>query len=268
MTTLRRSLRRTVALVLAAAAVAACAPSRASTNAKGEMTVLGDTEALGLGIATPYAIIDKQGNPVEIGVRLTEKALDGLPQGDAPSMYVLNFPEEAAKTPVKNLMLNWYPKGRKPAELFGEPQLAFHFYTIDHGEAMGINPKAETAKANNLLDPKYVAKDFIAEPGDPVEKTVPAMGLHWLDATREFGPGKPEFSEVFVYGSWDSKLIFLEPLATRKYLLTKPNLTAEVKQPAAFQKDAYYPTKYGIRWDGELQQYVISLTNMTKRQGS
>ncbi|GLZ36293.1 hypothetical protein Lesp02_84800 [Lentzea sp. NBRC 105346] len=263
-----RKLRRYAAVALAAVAVAACAPSRASTNANGEMTVLGETAALGLGIATPYVIVDKKGDPVEIGVRLTEKALDGLPQGDAPSMYVLEFPEEAAKTPVKNLMLNWYPKGRKPAELFGEPQLAFHFYTIDHNEAMGINPKAEPAKASRLLDPKYVAKDFIAEPGDPVEKTVPSMGLHWLDSTREFGPGKPEFSEVFVYGSFDAKMIFLEPLATRKYLLTKPQLTADVKQPESVQKDGFYPTKYSIRWDDKLQSYVISLANLTKRQGS
>lgn len=266
--TTSRKLRRAMALLLAAAAVAACAPSRASTNANGEMTVLGETEAVGLGIATPYAIMDKQGNPVEVGVRLTEKALDGLPQGDAPTMWVLNFPDEMVKTPIKNLMMNWYPKGRKPAELFGEPQLAFHFYTIDHSEAMSINPKVDTAKANNLLDPKYVAKDYIPEPGDPVEKTVPAMGLHYLDSTREFGPGKPEFSEVFVYGNWDSKMIFLEPLATRKYLLTKPNLSSDIKQPQAYQHDAYYPTKYGIRWDEKLASYVISLNNLTKREAS
>lgn len=273
MTTSRRRARRGLAMILAAgtaaAGIAGCAPSRASTAENGDMTILGDTVALGLGMMKPYVTVDKSGNPSEVGIRLTAAALDGLPQGEAPSHWMVGFPEEAGSTVVKNAMVNWYPKGRKPAELFGEPQIAFHFYTIDANEAMSaIDPKGQPAKANNLLDAKYVATDYIAEPGDPVEKTVPGMGLHWLDKNREFGPGKPEFTEVFVHGSWDGKQIFLEPLATRKFLLTKPNVTAPVKQPAAVQFDGYYPTEYTIRYDQPTNEYVISIGDMVKRQAS
>ncbi|MET1072975.1 MAG: hypothetical protein ABWY11_10060, partial [Umezawaea sp.] len=152
---------------------------------------------------------------------------------------------------------------------FGEPQIAFHFYTIDGNEAMtAIDPKGQPDKARHLLDPRYVATDYIAEPGDPVEKTVPAMGLHWLDSKREFGPGKSEFAEVFVHGSWDGKQIFLEPLATRKFLLTKPDVNAPVKQPSAVQFDGYYPTDYTIRYDQPTNEYVVSIGKMIPRQAS
>ncbi|QFZ21180.1 DUF5602 domain-containing protein [Saccharothrix syringae] len=272
MTTSRRRARRGLALVLAAgtaaAGIAACAPSRASTDGDGNLTVLGDTVAMGLGMMKPYVTVDKEGKPTEVGIRVTAAALNGLPQGETPTHWMVTFPEEAGPTVVENAMVNWYPKGRKPAEIFGEPQIAFHFYTVDANEAMTIDPKAEPAKATHLLDDKYVAEDYIPEPGDPVEKTVAKMGLHWLDKTREFGPGKPEFTEVFVNGSWDGKHIFLEPLATRKFLLTKPNVVAPVKQPKAYQKGGYYPTEYTIRYDEPTDEYVISIGDMVLRQAS
>jgi hypothetical protein len=275
MMTLRRPLRRYLATMLAvglaAGVLSGCMtsePKRWSVAANGDNTFLGETRALGLGIVKTYVITDSNRNPKEVGIRLTPATLDGLPKDDPVPMQhiVIDFPEEAKPTIFYHIMMNWYSHGRKPAELFGEPHFAFHFYTVPEAEVHAIDPKGSPAQAGHLLDAQYAPKDFIPEPGPPAEKAVPMMGLHWLDSTREFGPGKDEFKEVFVNGSWDGKLIFLEPLATRKWMLTKPNFSAEIKQPAAYQRDGLYPTTYGIRYDESLNEYVISLSGLTMRR--
>ncbi|WP_327044231.1 DUF5602 domain-containing protein [Microbispora sp. NBC_01189] len=235
-------------------------------------TYAGEAQSVGHGTARPYVIIDQDGNPTEVGVRLSATALDGLPTEDTvpPTETILEFPKQAKATVFNHVMLNWYSHGRKPAEIFGEPHFAFHFYTPDHHTVMDIDPKLHPDRAGKVPEKKYIAPDYISEPGNPVEMTKPQMGLHWIDTTRHFGPvgSAEEFREVFVYGSHDGRLIFQEPLATRKWLLTKPTFKSDIRQPQEYQRTGYYPTFYGIKYDAATNDYVISLGGMRMRKAT
>ncbi len=60
-------------------------------------------------------------------------------------------------------------------------------------------------------------------------------------------------------GSGGSKILFGEPMITKAYLETLPDVTLDVKQPAEFQKPGYYPTKYRISYDKQQKIYTVLL---------
>jgi hypothetical protein len=57
-------------------------------------------------------------------------------------------------------------------------------------------------------------------------------------------------------------------MITREWLLTRPSSEQPLKLPQAYQRSAYYPTTYGVRFDEQAQEYVISLGGMTMREAS
>jgi hypothetical protein len=57
-------------------------------------------------------------------------------------------------------------------------------------------------------------------------------------------------------------------MMTREWMLTKPAMREEIKQPQAYQKNAYYPTTYNVRYDDQAKEYAISLGGMTMRNAS
>jgi hypothetical protein len=61
---------------------------------------------------------------------------------------------------------------------------------------------------------------------------------------------------------------FVEPMVTKAFLETKPNITIPLKQPAAFPKRGYYPTSYSMKYDATRQEYTVSLDGLTLRHGT
>jgi len=57
----------------------------------------------------------------------------------------------------------------------------------------------------------------------------------------------------------------MEPMITLAYLQTKPNVTEEIKLPAKYPKQAYYATKYSVKYDATAKEYTISMDGLTKR---
>jgi hypothetical protein len=267
-----RAMRRYAGPILAACvgltSLAAC--GNGESNKSG--TFYGQPQSIGSGTAKAYTTLDNAGNPTEVGIRMSAASLDGLPQEDAvpPRMLILNLPKQASATSFDHVMLNWNSHGHEPVELFGKPHFDMHFYLVNTGAVEQIDPaKPDFAtRAAHLPDRKYVPQDYVTPPGSPVENTVPAMGLHWLDSTDGLVPGKYDFKQIVINGSWDGTYTFIEPMMTREWMLTKQAVQEQIKLPQAYQKNAYYPTTYSVRYDDQAKEYAISLGGMTMRNAS
>jgi hypothetical protein len=267
-----RYMRRYVGPFLAACVtltlLASC--SNDQTNKSG--TFFGPSQSIGDGTAKTYVTVDNAGNPSEVGIRMSAASLNGLPAEDAvpPRMLILALPAQASATAFDHVMLNWNSHGHEPAVLFGKPHFDMHFYMIDPAAVEKINPSSPdfSTRAADLPDPKYIPRDYVTPPGSPAENTVPAMGLHWLDRTGGFEPGKYDFKQTVINGSWDGTYTFIEPMMTREWMLTNQTVHENIKQPQAYQRNAYFPTTYNVRYDDQAKEYLISLSGMVMRHAS
>lgn len=212
---------------------------------------------VGGGVVRTLVEINHAGEPLAVGLRISEKALTKLP--DEMTQYVLQFHSKAAGVvPFEHVLLDWNPEGHEPPEIYGLPHFDFHFYTISVEERMQIgfdDPKAEV-----LPSSEFLPADYFPTPG-----YVPMMGKHWLD---KFSPELHDqtFSHTFIYGSYDGEVVFYEPMITQAYLQTHPNEQFAIKQPVAFQQEGmYYPTKYSIQYDPVKKEYLILLEGLVQR---
>ena len=254
----------------------------------------GSAVKLGEGTARSYVNFDPfSGAPTEIGVALSERALEGLPAsgsghhgaGMMTHEYLIALPANNG-TPFKFLEMNWNPMGHEPEGVYQDvPHFDFHFYTITKEERDAIvptDPEFEK-RANNLpakeFIPPYVAQ--LGPPGaTPAQVAVPKMGVHWVDvrsAELQGLLGKPEaykpFTATFIHGSWNGKVHFWEPMITRAHILAKKaTQDASVRDeiipiptPASYQEPGFYPGAYRILWDANAKEYRISLTQLAKR---
>lgn len=270
-------------------------------------TAYGAPATLGNGRIRAYITVDASNPdlPLELGVTLTPGALEGLPaptpKADGHDAHGASTPHSGHEvldshtrllelprrnpTPFQFVQLDWNPAGHEPPGIYDLPHFDFHFWTAsqdvraqivpDHPEferrASGIPPRefwipqfADAATAANLPAPKA---------------TVPLMGLHWFDVRSpelQGAMGKPElaqpFTKTFIYGSWDSRFVFVEPMITRAYILAKreatdPALRDEiipVSVPERVQVAGYYPTAYRIAWDEAEKVYRIALVNFRR----
>lgn len=259
---------RSLGLALAAClTVAAC--SAAAAGPEDGRTYFSSSRSVGHGAVRTYTTVDTKGEPNAIGIRMSATALDGLP--DTGAMFMLDLPEQASATVFDHVMLNWNPHGHEPEILFGKPHFDMHFYMTDMSAIEEIDPAAPdyADRAAHLPDGKYIPRDYITPPGPLASQlAVPFMGVHWLDATAGMIPGIYDFTQTFVNGSWDGNYTFMEPMMTRAWMLTKPAIREDIKQPLAYQHTGYYPTVYTVRFDQLTQEFDIALAGMTLRQKS
>lgn len=214
-----------------------------------------------------YAVLDDDGNPSAVGLRITEAGLEGLPATDPvpPQMEMLDFPDQASATVFDHVMVNWMAQGHEPMGLFGKPHFDFHFVMADMAALAAIQPSDPQfpQQAAKLPDAEYTPTGFVLPPGPPPEQqAVPGMGVHLVDSATPLEPGKYDFKEIFLNGVWDGNYTFMEPMITREFLLTKPTITADIKQPEAYQDSGYFPTVYNVRFDDTTKEYVIELGGM------
>ena len=258
--------------VLAVCATLAFLVSCGNDQSNKSGTFFGPSQSIGNGTAKTYTTVDNSGNPIEVGVRMSAASLDGLPKEDAvpPQMLMLDLPQEASSTVFDHVTLNWNSHGHAPAVLFGKPHFDVHFYMVDKAAVEKINPSSPDfpAQAAHLPDPKYVPLNYVPPPGPPAENAVPAMGLHWVDATDGVEPGKYNFTQILINGTWDGRYTFIEPMMTREWMLTKQAVQKDVKQPQAYQRTGYFPTTYSVRYDDATKEYLISLGGMTMHHES
>jgi len=213
---------------------------------------VGEQKAVGNGTAQSWVSLDDQGNPNAIGVTFTEAVLSNL--SSDPLGAELALPQQASATPFNHLTFDWLSQGHDPAPIYGKPHFDIHFFMISQQERAAIVPGPDFTP----VEPKYIPKDYSV--GFPF--AVPNMGVHWSDSTAHEFHGHT-FDMTCIYGFYKGKMVFIEPMVNQAFLEAKPNVTVELKQPAAFQKTGmYYPARYSVKYDAGKKEYSIALEGL------
>jgi hypothetical protein len=245
-----------------------CVPGHA-TDAPLRM-LRGPAAQMGEGTAQTYALV--QGDTVvEVGVRLSENALSGLPgphddgavhvHGDPSFATMLELPAGLA-TPYRHVYLTWNPNGHEPPGIYDVGHFDFHFFMVDNDTRLAIDPADPAYQAKAELQPAaaFVPEGYVL----PAPLAFPRMGVHWVHPASPELNGQP-FTHTFIYGSWDGALIFAEPMVTRAFLESKQSASADVAQPAQYAAPGSYATRYVVDWDASTREHRVALTNLVRR---
>lgn len=225
-----------------------------------ERVFTGETKAVGTVTVTAWVMLNASGHPTAIGVTLTESALTNLPA--ANTEYALSLPPQASETPFNHVALNWLPKGHIPVGIYDVPHFDFHFYTITPTERNQITGSgADVARARKNPPSGYLPQGYFPAPSS----FEPYMGQHWVSPSFPELNGKP-FTASALYGSYNGRVAFLEPMVSLAFLQTKPAFTSAFPRPAQVAKPGYYPTQYTVIYDANRHEYTIALMGLTYRQ--
>lgn len=285
------------------AAIPTPAADLSVSSERGTHRLYGKPLKLGAGKIRTYIALDHKdrGVPVEIGVAMTEGAMYDLPAAVASSaasdgqhkghkmlnmfMYILDLPAKNP-TPYKFVQFDWNPVGHEPLGIYDLPHSDFHFYTVPLEVRNSILPsdvkfaqKAAAFPAAQFRPQFYLDAATLA--GVPAAlATVPQMGLHWLDVRSpelQQAAGNPDawqpFTKTFIWGSWNGKFIFHEPMITRAYLMAKREGAGSavrdeiIPVPVAqnYLKAGYYPAAYRSTYDTKAREYRNALTKLAWR---
>lgn len=235
---------------IALAAAVAFASCKKDDNADKSGILKGPEVSVHDGSSWTWAELNHNGDPVKLGVSLTNEAINSVPVGGDHSghdhsdenNYVLKFhPVVTALTTFNHVGLGWNPVGHEPEFIYGLPHFDFHFYMMTPQQVDAIPTYEEDSlKFKNYPAPEYLPATYVNFGGG-----VPKMGCHWLDVTSPELNGAP-FTQTFIYGSYDGKVTFYEPMITLQFIKDNPNFERSIPQPAKVQKTGWYPTKMRI----------------------
>jgi hypothetical protein len=236
-----------------------------SADTSGADTHLGSAVDLGDGTVRTFARTGDDGEPEALGMVLSASALRGLPDhgNHGENAFTLHLPLDVA--PYDHIGFEWAPHGHEPEGLFTLPHFDIHFYMESETERATWTPTDPQweEKVSRAPEAKYVPAGYVATPGG-----VPAMGAHWIDtADATYAPGGT-FSEVFLWGTYDGRIVFAEPMITKAFLEARTSVDEALAQPQAWARAGYYPTRYVVRYDEDREEYTIALEGLTYRAAS
>jgi hypothetical protein len=217
---------------------------------------------VGHGKANSFFTINKVGIPQELGIEMTAEAINGITHDPATqhgASFGLQFdPSVKELSPFDHIEFNWNPHGHPPAGLFDQPHFDFHFYMITEAERDIIPPcDASTMKFHDSLPPSgFIPASYLPAPGGEAK-----MGKHWIDKNM-LSP----FTHTMIYGSYNGKANFLEPMVTKAFLESGQKVNVSYAQPTQFEhKNKYYPTIYNIYKDASTHKHYITLSGFVLR---
>ena len=255
-------------LVLGLPLFVACDDDDDDSVPKQATITYGPTVQVGSGSARSFVAADADGKPTEIGVALTESALTTLPATPVfGTMYELALPSSGSATaqmPFDHLSFDWNPNGHEPVPIYTQPHFDTHFYMIPSSVQHAItldDPKGDILPPMSKLPAGYITPPNVA-PG----RTVPMMGRHWSDPTSSEFTSGGTFTHTLIYGSYDGKVSFVEPMFTKALLVPSVSIEQAIKQPASYEvAGKYFPTTYAISYNAASREYLISLKGMVLR---
>ena len=187
--------------------------------------------------------LDQNGKPQQLTLSLDNNVLNSVPVGagepghDPNNNFLISLHNKALEnTAFQFIMLNWNPNGHEPADVYDLPHFDIHFYMTPSSEVMNY---MDMTKLENAPAADYIPANHV--PGAPV----PMMGKHWVDITSPEFNGQT-FTQTFIYGSYDGKVVFYEPMITLDFLKNTSNFERNIPQPAKFKTAGYYPTKLHV----------------------
>ncbi len=218
-------------------------------------TFYGHQVQLGDGKVRTFVTISHIGVPKEIGIEMTDGALQGL--GEETIQLSFPFHHKAGEvTPFKHVLLDWNPHGHEPF-FYELPHFDFHFYMTSEAERLAIS--ASSPLMDQLPPLQYWPQGYV-----PTDGGVPQMGKHWVNPASPEISGGQLFTHTFIYGSYGGEFIFAEPMITRVFLLSGQVVSMPYGQPTQFMiTNTYHPTKYNIYMDGG--KYFITLSDFVWR---
>lgn len=214
---------------------------RSTVSASAQKTLFGEPQRVAQGTARSWVALDPRGRPIALGVEMADQALSGLPACDEE--YVVPLPPGAAVPPFNHITLDWNPHGHIPPQIYDVPHFDFHFYMMTQEERARITATGEdVARVQRKPPADAVPEGYIyATGGDE-----PGMGAHWVNPESPEFHGTP-FTHTLIYGFYDGRMNFIEPMVTLPFLRTKPDVTAPMAQPKSYHEHGYYPTRYRIQ---------------------
>lgn len=241
-----------VAAMFAAMAFSGC--SDASTSPSDAQVFAGESIALGQGMVRVWEQTDDDGNLAAVGLTFTEATLQGLPH--ETKQFSMMLPQKAANSPFIHVLFDWNPHGHEPPGIYDTPHFDFHFYLTSPEARTATIPGPDTIAVN----PDYIPQDYFS-----TGASVPNMGTHWLDTFAPELNGQP-FEKTFIYGFYRGHMTFLEPMVTKAFFESNPDVSIPIKQPAKFERTGvYYPANYRIRYDAQNKEYSVVLETMTMK---
>lgn len=108
-------------------------------------------------------------------------------------------------------------------------------------------------KANRRPAQEFLPPGYACDPG-----AVPRMGSHCSNtsAGEHHGQG---FTHTMIYGFFNGSMVFVEPMLTKAFLETRPNVTVDFAVPARYPEPGSYPSRYAVRYDAGRKEYRIEL---------
>lgn len=217
----------------------------------------GPQESIGDGKVRSWIKLTHDDKPLELGIEFTPGALTGLPEHGHYSFVIPLHNKAKEATLYEHVGLNWNPEGHEPFNVFGTSHFDAHFMRISNEERMAI-PEYTPGSAFDILPaPAYRPQGYVPFPGG-----IAQMGKHW--GAMPF-PAPGTFSSVLIYGSYNGRMIFEEPMVTLQHMLNGGASNISFAQPQLFHTSGYYPTKYNVYTSAD-GHYIISLSNFILRQ--
>lgn len=246
-----------VALLTVLVLVAGCDLTESDDSSAPDIQY-GEWVPVGDGQARAWVRFNADDTPSALGVTMTEAALNGLPDGPAPTDYHMHLPQGVSVPPYTHLGLDWNPAGHPPPQVYTVPHFDLHFYMLSEGTRESIQGGPATT---------FPAEQYVPDGYVPDSMNVPQMGMHYLDLQAPEFNGAP-FTHTFIYGFYQGETAFIEPMFTVNFLESQPDVTVPIRQPEAYQETGYYPMQYTIQYDGEEEAYVFTLADLTRREGA
>ena len=279
----RSRLASVTAVAFLVVAATACSDD---TTSPASRLVYGPSQVLGNGTARSYVVIGANGAPSSLGVAISETAMANLPQTPMPgmpsaAMLSLSLPAQAATTGYNHVMLDWNPMGHEPDQVYTHPHFDFHFFQITPAERDQLVPSNPQfwAKAGIFPGAEFVPTGFapasVLANVPPANAAVPLMGMHWLDTSSpelQPPPNNHMFTRTFIYGSYDGKFIFVEPMITKAFIESAKSKAGgysyPVSVPAKVATSGAYPASYSITYNASAHEYRIALDGLVSKQAT
>lgn len=283
---LRTLYRITTVAMLVWLALGTVACSRESTSPRQARLAYGAPKPLGAGVARTFVTRDDAGTVLSLGVALSAAAMAGLPQTPMPgmpsaAMLTLDLPAAAAGTGYNHVMLDWNPAGHEPEHVYTHPHFDFHFFQITPAERDAMNPGNPEfgTRAGIFPTAPFVPADFAAASVlanvPPAAAAVPLMGMHWLNTKSpelQLPPNNQQFTSTFIYGSYDGRVIFVEPMITKAFIESAKQRPQGITFPLSVPKQVavtgLYPAAYSITYNTSANEYRISLDGLVRKHAT
>ena len=176
------------------------------------------------------------------------------PDGPGEWSWVPEMPGIATELlPVDHVSFDWNPHGHPPPGIFDVPHVDVHFYLISREQRDEITPgSCPDAPFPVNCEILERARSPLPPEAQPPRNTmlgsvIPFMGLHLLDPEADEFQGLP-FTNTFIFGQFDQRLIFIEPMITVDHFdgLTESDCRP-IANPERFAEAGWYPTTYCAR---------------------